>query len=293
MKARWVERLCLLFRDGLGVLLLALAMAPGCNDAGSRTLAVTSSCVSCHAADRATATEPDHIASGFSDRCDTCHSETSWKPASFDHSGFPLLGRHAELSCAECHGDFTGAGEHPPTTCIGCHDADRSRPTTPDHLSPDFPTTCDTCHSVLAWKPAALDHSKFPLTGKHATISCESCHATDPVPTTCIGCHEADRASVTLPDHTQAGFSTDCTACHTTTAWTPASFDHLQYFPLSGRHDVSCGTCHINLQDATQVSCMEGACHPQAETNAQHNEVTNYSYTTAGCLHCHPTGSSD
>ena len=54
----------------------------------------------------------------------------------------------------------------------------------------------------------------------------------------------------TDPDHTAAGFSTDCATCHSETAWEPSTFDHDGlYFPIySGEHDGEwrclCGLPH-------------------------------------------------
>ena len=66
------------------------------------------SCTDCHA---------DPHRGGFSQTCQSCHSTAGWNKISapalnrtFDHSQtkFPLLGRHAEVDCVQCHagGDF-------------------------------------------------------------------------------------------------------------------------------------------------------------------------------------------
>lgn len=41
-------------------------------------------CVSCHRADLADATNPNHIALGWVDRCDRCHMPTTWNQAETD-----------------------------------------------------------------------------------------------------------------------------------------------------------------------------------------------------------------
>jgi hypothetical protein len=38
--------------------------------------------------------------------CEKCHSAAGWKPATFDHNTlprFPLIGKHADVTCAACH----------------------------------------------------------------------------------------------------------------------------------------------------------------------------------------------
>ena len=203
---------------------------------------VPTTCKGCHDAERSEprAPQPDHLQEGFSTTCQDCHSTTAWTPSSFDHSPFPLTGGHAGVGCQSCH-----KTEPVPKTCVGCHDADRKTPTSPNHLASGFSTACQDCHGTAAWKPAAVDHSKFPLTGKHTVVACGSCHDQNPVPTACVGCHDADRSKPTLPNHTQAGFSTQCDSCHTTAGWAGATFDHSSYFPLLGKHSTTtCASCH-------------------------------------------------
>ncbi len=72
---------------------------------------VQANCASCH---RAPLT-PLHAQSGSN--CAACHTQSGWKPASFDHARyFALTGPH-NASCATCHtgGDFSRY------TCFSCH----------------------------------------------------------------------------------------------------------------------------------------------------------------------------
>ena len=66
-----------------------------------------------------------------------------------------------------------------------------------------------------ALKNANFDHSKtmFPLTGKHATLLCESCHKTTlkDTPRDCIACHREDDI--------HRGRRPDCARCHVTSDW--------------------------------------------------------------------------
>ncbi len=222
--------------------------------------------------------------------CATCHSEHNgrpyrlvrWEggsPNAFDHTrtGFTLTGAHARARCTDCHREtmvadarvkadssvnlsrtYLGLG----TTCVSCHlDEHRGR------LSRE----CANCHNDSAWKPVPkFDHDKtrFPLTGRHATVRCEQCHAQRhdvasgpggardtsfvdfhakvmvgngrriPVPAgappgSCAACH-------TSP-HNQAGM-TRCESCHNVEGWfsLPDSirrFDHAPTgFALRGAH---------------------------------------------------------
>ena len=70
------------------------AACMGCH-AGQRWQGLPSGCVACHAKDDA------HKGSRGTN-CAQCHTTAGWKQATFDHTstGFPLIGGHAEASCA-------------------------------------------------------------------------------------------------------------------------------------------------------------------------------------------------
>ena len=173
-------------------------------------------CYGCHTADYQRTTDPNHGQAGFPTDCSQCHSQRSWEDASFDHSGFPLQGRHAAASCSQCHpnGVFQGTS----TACVSCHLADYNATTEPNHRSAGFPTDCASCHgtSATSWSGAAFDHP-FPITsGRHAGIACSECHQTSDFRVfTCLGCHDA--ASTNSHHSEVTGYSYNsqaCYACH-------------------------------------------------------------------------------
>jgi len=117
-----------------------------------------------------------------------------------------------------------------------------------------------------------------------------------PAPTSpddCIACHQADYNR----EHAGSGFPTNCLTCHDGQRWGGASFANhdSQAFPIySGVHNgrwSSCSQCHTSQSDYTVFSCF--ACHGQSETNARHTDVGNYSYDSARCYACHPTGRAE
>ena len=68
--------------------------------------AVPKTCHGCHADDYAATTNPDHPALGLPTTCQSCHRTTGWTPADFEshHTMFPITtGKHAALTCAQCH----------------------------------------------------------------------------------------------------------------------------------------------------------------------------------------------
>ncbi len=180
------------------------------------------------------------------------------------------------------------------TACAQCHQNDFNGTTNPNHVTGGFPTLCATCHSTTAWQPATFDHSttKFPLTGAHVSVACNSCHVNNNyqlVYTACAQCHQNDFNTTTNPNHVTSGFPTLCQTCHTTAAWQPASFDHsATKFPLTGAHTtVQCASCHINSNyQLVYTDCY--ACHQSSYTGA-----TNPNHATQAfphlCSGCHQT----
>jgi hypothetical protein len=263
----------------------------------------SSDCVDCHRSSYQTAKDPDHVAGGFPTDCSQCHAVTLWQRARFNHDAtvFPLTGAHRAIACNKCHlnNKFSGTA----TTCVGCHQQDYTATTAPSHSAAHFPTDCSTCHSTTAWTGAFFDHSQtqFPLTGAHKTLACDQCHGSgvyQGLTTACSGCHQQDYARTTNPNHQAAQFPTDCTSCHTTTAWTGATFDHDgPFFPIySGTHRgtwSSCATCHTVATDFSQFTCLQCHEHAQAQMDSRHSQVRGYSYNSQACLSCHPTGRGD
>jgi hypothetical protein len=199
----------------------------------------TTACVSCHLKDFQGATNPNHVAGGFSQTCQTCHTTVAWQPATFDHStvGFPLTNAHADPPrvCLDCH--INNNYNLTTTACASCHLKDYNTATTPvNHVQLGFPTACDSCHDTIQWTDGKFDHSTtgFVLTNSHTVPPrvCADCHinnnyALTSANTTCISCHLNDYNTATTPvNHIQAGFPTACELCHDTIVWTDGKFDH-------------------------------------------------------------------
>jgi len=253
-----------------------------------------STCVSCHQANFAGTTNPNHVAAGFPQDCTVCHTTVQWKGATFNHgtTRFPLSGAHTSLTCQVCHTNGKYAGT--PSTCISCHQANFAGTTNPNHVSAGFSQDCTVCHTTVQWKGATFNHgtTRFPLSGAHASVTCQLCHTNGRyagTPSTCISCHQANFAGTTNPNHVSAGFSQDCTVCHSTVQWKGATFNHgTTRFPLSGAHtSVTCQLCHTNGRYAgTPLTCV--SCHQTNFTGA-----TNPNHVTAGfpqdCTVCHTT----
>jgi hypothetical protein len=90
------------------------------------------------------------------------------------------------------------------------------------------------------------------------------------------------------PDHVAGDYSHDCTVCHSTTGWSPASVNHnLTGFPLSGAHvTVSCISCHSAGYTGTPTDCM--ACHESDYLSATDPNHLGAGFPTT-CQTCHTT----
>ena len=255
---------------------------------------IPTACYDCHQDNYETAADPNHVAGNFDHNCAECHTTAGWAPASFDHSqsDFPLTGAHFAASCTQCHvdGQFTGT----PTICFACHEQDYTNADNPDHDGEQFSQNCADCHNTDAWQPATFDHNQteFPLTGAHTAANCIACHVDGQyagTPTDCYACHQADFEGVSDPNHVTGNFDHACAQCHTTAAWSPASFDHAGTdFPLTGAHiAANCTECHIDGQFAnTPTDCW--SCHELDYNGANDPNHASNQYPHA-CADCHST----
>jgi hypothetical protein len=233
----------------------------------------------------------------FRQDCSLCHGSEAWKPArisrKFDHArfGFPLSGAHAATSCTSCHAslDFTRTER----LCASCHE---------DPHRGEMGSDCARCHTARSF----IDHSgmlrahqltRFPLTGSHASLECESCHRPGAqghlqflsAAAECESCHLEDYRNVRTPDHAAGGFPTDCQSCHSTWRWAGARFDHARTtFPLTGAHRaVACASCHGDgVYRGKSADCV--SCH-----RSDYDGTSNPAHAGAGfgtqCATCHNT----
>jgi hypothetical protein len=250
-----------------------------CHDPGKGV--ASDRCLACHtplkqrvAAGRGLHARPDYR------QCATCHVEHQGRAAelvwwgkagrqAFEHgdTGYALEGKHVQLACEQCHKakrTYLGLA----TACVSCH-AD-------EHRGQFAKADCRACHGMDGWKPAAgFNHARsaFPLTGRHAPVACDKCHAvaTDTAGRTfrrfrgvafqqCTSCHS---------DTHNGRLGANCAACHTTAAWSnvqTTSFDHDKTrYPLRGRHtSVACEKCHSTGRRSSLRYANCSDCHQDA-----------------------------
>lgn len=230
------------------------------------------SCTQCHVADKPYRDAPktciachqkaDVHKGSQGKECQQCHNANSWARTAFDHdkTAFPLLDKHRELSCAQCHrsSDYQGADKK----CASCHQIDDI------HLG-QFGQQCNDCHNSQVWKQSRFNHTldtQFELKGAHKPLRCNACHTpqtpADKTPTTCNGCHQAD-------DVHKGRNGSDCQQCHSVTQWDTTRFDHSKTdFPLKGAHQkVACEQCHAGDVKVPITDQTCNGCHARTDAH--------------------------
>ena len=246
------------------------------------------SCVACH--------KKDDI-HGFKGKwaakdCNACHTLKTWNDGiKFEHlrdTGYKLVGEHAELKCANCHGatkaDAPRTKVNPSGSpsnlgkslmyqwpklkqaqCLACHAGFHDQ-----NLSQKFQGgDCTKCHTQTKWKIDNFEHkvTGYPLRGKHAEVKCIDCHK-QKIPSLlesnrafrytglksqCLSCHK-DYHHFGPLKLKGFGVLNACQACHNDTSWKQAdSFDHFKAtkYPLDGEHEkLDCLSCHIQKSKA-------------------------------------------
>lgn len=259
-----------------------------------RFLGASDDCATCH--------RDPH--GGRLPECETCHGqeEPFARAPGFVHDArFPLRGAHAGVECQRCHdesgarsvaGLLAGAGSAIEVrSCESCH-------ATPhgvaflERLAPSVGkqgALCSQCHAAehgaFRWPAARMDAiahaaSGFPLTGPHAEVKCEQCHASlgmdAPPDVPRFPGRSADECQACHGDPHRGAFDAGafagsaCVACHDRGAFAPAAFGaelHARTrFPLTGAHlAVGCERCH---QDAAATHDFRGAKTACAECHA-------------------------
>lgn len=199
------------------------------------------SCTACHA---------DPHQRRFDANCASCHVTERWDTKMVNHARtrFPLVGAHAQVTCAQCHRDADMTRPMRFDQCSACHVSPHRESVSGD---------CRSCHTEQSFKNGKFDHgtvASFQLTGGHETVPCQQCHtgatATD-APTSrkiidfrgadgsCVSCH------VKVDPH-KGAFGRACDACHLTSTFSVKAFAHPRAPEFyAGQHQpVACEKCH-------------------------------------------------
>jgi hypothetical protein len=228
------------------------------------------------------------------DACDQCHTVQGYKPARFglaEHARtrYPLEGAHRVVACSTCHPQDPRVAERFPAAvrrdlerkkrpvkvssalydiggdtrrCDTCHLDPHAGQLA---VAPGKATECQRCHDLSSFTKVRFDHqkdSRYPLTGKHATAACASCHRAaqtasvpvaryKPLETACASCHLDPHVGQLAQGGAAGDRATDCARCHETADWKTTLFRHAPPFTdyaLTGRHaKVACAKCHLEV----------------------------------------------
>jgi hypothetical protein len=224
-------------------------------------------CAACHRRD-------DKHAGTLGNACADCHVESGWRETRIDHdrTRFPLLGKHHDVECRDCHRDVK-AYRITPTDCLSCHGKD-------DTHKGRYGSRCERCHDAFDWRRIAFRHdrdTRYPLKGRHAAVKCDSCHGgrlyEDKLATDCIACHRKD-------DTHKNELGERCAQCHDESTWKVGRFDHGRTrFALIGAHArLECRSCHKGTRyREAPLTCI--GCH---ERDDKHERTLG-----RDCARCH------
>jgi hypothetical protein len=186
--------------------------------------------------------------------------------------------------------------------CTDCHK---------DVHNNKFGGNCTQCHNTSGWQnynKNSFNHNKtrYPLKGKHAYLSCESCHKPgQPLRIArfqnCSDCH-SDFHRGQFTGRKQKGA---CEECHTVNGFNPSLFsieNHRQSdFPLQGSHlAVPCLACHKTIISAhNRVKTIQFQfkshqcinCHEDVHKGQTTRFVNNQKIKGDQCAYCHSVAS--
>jgi hypothetical protein len=147
-------------------------------------------CFSCHSAEYAATSDPNHVALSFPTSCERCHGTSTWEGARFEHTGIT-------------------------SGCVACHLDDYSATSEPNHSAASFPTQCELCHTTTRWQGADFPHA-FPLdSGDHQTLSCADCHLAQVYTNfSCTHCHDHAREEMDDEHDDVSGYLWESRACY-------------------------------------------------------------------------------
>lgn len=187
-------------------------------------MAVMGDCKSCHTVGGAATSRPpsDSIHTGVVSRgtdCVTCHRTSTWASVHFNHGA----NASGHAFCKDCHFSSPSNGgiaaTPPPSNTL--HNAS---PIQAGSIN------CDICHNTHSW---GFSHGS-------TTGDCISCHDSS----TFAGVSAVKQRPTDTLHAPYVGIQ--CNSCHSTRAWTPATFRHGagSQYPTGHKNISSCSECH-------------------------------------------------
>jgi hypothetical protein len=184
--------------------------------------------------------------------------------------------------CFSCHTPFSSA---PSTKCAACHKGGEigfrsvkgdvlPKPNTRNQLiHRAVGGECYRCHSEHGARFGANATRRF----SHDLLNLDAVKG-------CAVCHSPQKPTNAI--HTTV--TAECSRCHGTTGWKPATYDHDKLFMFDKNHPPKCADCHqpgTSLKDYTCTNCHE---HSLDKMMRKHRDegISNLNK----CRRCHPSG---
>ena len=231
----------------------------------------------------------------FGPNCQECHGAIVWlsvpEPlarAAHAKTPYPLLGKHQQAPCAECHLPTTPAVDRfrlvSHDKCLSCHE-DKHK----GEFAAQDMGDCGGCHDNNGFDRSTYGlarHTTFKLEGKHVATPCRACHPTRTSflmgGTACLDCHQNPHGTKFAAELADKG----CAGCHTTDDWRAAKVPHPT-FQLTGAHArTACSACHGAKPDDADPASFRGL--PRT-CQGCHDDVHAGQFEKKACTDCHST----
>ena len=195
-----------------------------------------------------------------------------------------LIDAHAELTsdCFACHSPFFGSS---PEKCMQCHKVEEIGLKTTKGLAIAkekksvafhqqlIEDDCVACHSdhkgVQAFKP--ISQFSHELVVQEMREQCNGCHSNP-------------------GDALHQKIKGNCAQCHTVEGWTPATFEHDEYFRFDRHHPADCEKCHVQ-NDYGTYTCY--GCHEHSRSKIREEHLEEGIHDYENCVECHKSGDED
>ncbi len=202
------------------------------------------------------------------------------EPQSMIAPGDPMQA-HEEIAsdCFACHTPFIGSR---PEKCMACHKVEDIGLKTTEGVTISREKKNVAFHQKLVEEDCVACHSDHKGVMPFRPIS-QFSHELVELSTReqCDGCHSNPG------DNLHLKIEGGCNQCHGMAAWTPATFNHDDYFRFDRHHDADCETCHLdnNYSAYTCYGCHE---HSRSKIRGEHYEEGIRDYEN--CTECHRSG---
>ncbi len=248
-------------------------------------MGLDSTCVGCHG------NVHEFTSKDLLGKCVDCHGEggkrKKMKSADLffnhgDRAGLPLIGKHAEAECRDCHKGAKMSLKRK-RVCSSCHQKDSP------HGKGFIRADCSQCHSIDVFSKPSFSHekTKFPLRGQHDTKRCSKCHDSPKKKPArnCEGCHG--------DPHRERFSQFTCATCHALGGKKKIeSFDHAKdaKFALTGKHTrLECRSCHRGKGPTRFEKLGVGK---ECRTCHTHEKAHDGQFDDKQCTACHVEGGS-